>query len=131
MNAIQVKGKVFSGSGEGAKFVKLPWVKAQIIDKLGFVPYAGTLNIKLNEDSLILKKYLIKKAKPIQILPVKGFCRGDCFKAVFMGKLDCAVVVPNVKNYPEDVIEIIAPINLRQKFNLKDGDVVDVKILFN
>jgi riboflavin kinase len=131
INAIKLKGKIFSGSGEAAEFIKLPWVKAQISEKLGFTPYNGTLNIKLNEESLTLKRRFLKKAKPIQILPPKGFCRGTCFRAVFMDELECAIVVPEVDGYPEDVIEIIASTNLRQQFQLKDGDVVKVKILLS
>ncbi|MGQ9506613.1 MAG: DUF120 domain-containing protein [Candidatus Bathycorpusculaceae bacterium] len=131
ITAIQFEGKIFSGSGEAAQFIKLPWVKAQIIEKLGFTPYNGTLNIKLNEKSLTLKRLFLNKAKPIPILPAKGFCRGTCFKAVFMDNLECAIVVPEVDGYPEKVIEIIAPINLREKFQLKDGEMVKVKILLS
>lgn len=131
IDAIQLKGKIFSGSGEAAEFIKLPWVKAQIIEKLGFIPYNGTLNIKLNEENLTLKRRFLKKAKPIRILPPKGFCFGTCFRAIFMDKLECAIVVPEVDGYPEDVIEIIASTNLRQQFQLKDGDVVKVKILLS
>jgi riboflavin kinase len=128
---MQLEGRVFSGSGEGTQFVTLPWVKAQTTEKLGFIPYDGTLNIKLNENSLSLKKRFLNKAKPTYILPTRGFCRGTCFKAVFMGKIECAVVIPEVNDYPEDVIEIIAPTNLREKFQLKDGDIVKVKIFFS
>jgi riboflavin kinase len=125
---VHIQGKIFSGTGEGAKFIQLPWVKRQITKKLGFTPYQGTLNIKLTEDSLNLKE-LLKKVDAIEILPSKGFSRGKCFEAYFMDELKCAIVMPDVVNYPVDVVEVIAPINLREKFNLKDGDMVDVKII--
>jgi riboflavin kinase len=130
MSVILVEGKVFSGSGEGAKFVALPWVKKQITKKLGFKPYPGTLNIKLTRDCKNLKNAL-KNAKPIEISPRKNFCRGICFKAFLMDNVKCAVVIPEIADYPEDVIEILAPINLREKFQLKDGDNVKVKILLS
>lgn len=126
--AIQFEGKIFSGSGEGAKFVSLPWVKKQITKKLGFTPYLGTLNIKLTEDSLNFKE-LLKKAKAIEISPSEGFCRGKCFEAYFMDELKCAIVMPDVANYPVDIVEVIAPINLRERFHLRDGDAVTVKII--
>ena len=66
----------------------------------------------------------------LEISPSKGFCRGKLFKAYFVNYLKCAIVKPKVVNYPENVIEIVAPVNLREKFQLKDGDVVEVKILF-
>jgi len=124
---LRVKGIVFSGSGEGARFIEIPWVRKQITEKLGFIPYAGTLNIKLAEG--IANSKLLKKAKAIEILPAEGFCRGKCFNACFMDTLKCAIVIPEVENYPEDILELIAPINLREKFKLKDGDIVNVEIM--
>jgi len=123
-----LKGKIFSGSGEGTKFIRLPWVKQQIAEKLGFIPYIGTLNIKLTAESVTIKKSL-RNARAIVISPVKGFCRGRCFSAYFMQDLKCAIILHEVKNYLEDVIEVVAPVNLRKKFKLKDGDMVEVKII--
>ncbi|MEM3699284.1 MAG: DUF120 domain-containing protein [Candidatus Bathyarchaeia archaeon] len=128
---IQFEGKIFSGSGEAAKFISLPWVKEQIAEKLCFTPYNGTLNIRLDENSVALKRHILNNAKAIKILPSEGFCQGTLLKAVFMGKMECAIVVPEVDGYPEDVVEIIAPINLRKRFQLKDGDKVKVKILLS
>jgi len=129
LETLCIKGKVFSGKGEGAKFIKLSWVRKQIKEKLGFTPYSGTLNIKLAEDGIKHKK-LLKKAKSIEISPVMGFCRGRCFKAYLMDNLECAIVVPEVENYPEDILEIVASINLRKKLQLRDGNIIEVKILF-
>jgi riboflavin kinase len=123
-----VEGKVFSGGGEGAKFIALPWVRKQIAEKLGFTPYSGTLDLRMTEADVDLKKSL-KNARSIEISPAEGFCRGRCFNAYFMDTLKCAIVIPEVENYPEDVIEIIAPINLRETFILQDGDVIEVKIV--
>ncbi|NWF87389.1 CTP-dependent riboflavin kinase [Candidatus Bathyarchaeota archaeon] len=126
MKTSHIKGKVISGSGEGAKFTELPWVKEQIVEEVGFTPYLGTLNVKVTEPSLL--KRLLENAKWIEISPVNGFCRGKIVKAHFMDNLECAIIIPEVGNYPEDVIELIAPINLRKKFKLRDGDTVEVKI---
>ncbi len=122
-----LKGKVFSGSGEGAKFVELSWVRRQIEDRLGFTPYAGTLNIKLTKESVTVKNSL-KKANGIEISPAEGFCRGKCFHA-YISNLQCAIVIPEIKNYPADVIEVIASVNLREKLNLKNSDSVEVKVI--
>lgn len=122
-------GKVVSGSGEGGKFTELPWVKKQITEKLGFSPFPGTLNIKLNENSLKVKKAL-EKLNLVEISPQEGFCKGKCIEACFMNQLKCAIVIPKVENYPEDLIEIVAPVNLRDKFQLRDGDTVEVEVLF-
>jgi len=125
---LTLKGKVFSGSGEGAEFIRLSWVRKQIAEKLDFIPYIGTLNIKLTAESVAVKKSL-KNARAVEILPIKGFCRGRCFPACLIQDLKCAIIIPEVKNYPEDIIEVVAPVNLREKFKLKDGDMVEVRIM--
>jgi len=128
LKTLDVKGKVFSGKGEGADFIKLSWVKAQIAEKLGFEPYSGTLNVKLTAKSVKLRK-LLEKAKSIEISPADGFCSGRCFRACLMQNLECAVVVPESADYPENIIEIIAPIHLRKRLQLKDGSMVEVQII--
>jgi len=128
MKWLQAKGKIFSGEGKGANFIKLPWVKDQIAEKIGFTPYPGTLNIKLTKDSVHVKT-LLKSAKAIELSPPQGFCRGKCFKARFMKEINCAVIIPEIEDYPENIIEVIAATNLRSKFQLRDGKIVYVEIM--
>jgi len=128
LKTLCIKGIIFSGKGEASRFIELPWVKRQIVEKLGFVPHPGTLNLKLTKEEL-RHRNLLEKAEAIEISPVKGFSRGRCFKARLMDKLKCAIVIPEIPNYPENVIEVIAPTNLREKLQLRDGDSVEVKIL--
>jgi CTP-dependent riboflavin kinase len=120
-----VKGKIFSSSKRGKQFVNLSWVKKQINEKLGFNPYPGTLNLRLKNETGINK---LRKANGITITPEKGYCEGKCFKALIMGKVKGAVVLPDVPKYPTDVLEILAPVNLRENFGLKDGAEIKVKI---
>ena len=126
MPKIVFKGTVFSGNGEGRKFIELPWVKQQIQEKLGFTPYAGTLNIRLAEDSVVQKK-LLQDAKGIEVYPEKGYYSGLLIKA-YMGILECAIVVPQVPNYPSDVLEVIASVCLRERLTLADGSEVAVTV---
>ena len=127
MKTLLLEGEVFSGKGEGTEFTKLPWVRKQIKEKLGFTPYLGTLNIRLTERSVILKN-LLKNAQGIEITPAEGFHRGVCFKAYLMG-LECAVVIPEVQDYPENTLEVVAPTKLREHLKLKDGSIIEIKVL--
>ena len=126
MKKIKLSGKVFSGQGRGEKFLELPWVKRQIKAKLGFTPYNGTLNIKLSGESAKRRK-LLEKAASVKICPPEGFCSGTVVNAS-IGALDCAIVIPEVAGYPEDVLEIIAPANLRETLQLEDGDEITVTV---
>jgi riboflavin kinase len=123
---IKFEGTVFSGKGQGKKFVQLPWVKQQLIEKTGFYPYLGTLNIRLTEES-VKQKSQLEMRSGIAIDPAEGYCPGFLFKAEICG-LGCFVVVPQVPNYPKDVLELIAPEYLREKLSLRDGDYVYVEL---
>ncbi|MEM3602382.1 MAG: DUF120 domain-containing protein [Candidatus Bathyarchaeia archaeon] len=126
---ILLKGRVSHGLGEGAKFVGFPWAEKQIREKLGFTPYPGTLNIKLERNCIEYLK-ILRNAYGVEITPPNGYCSGKCFKAYLMDNFECAVVIPEVKGYPEDLVEVIAPLNLRRHFKLKDGDIIMVKVEF-
>lgn len=123
---MRLNGAVFSGGGNGKKFLELPWVKQQIREKLGFTPYPGTLNVKLNEKSVKQRK-LLEEATSMKICPVKGYCKGLLFKA-FLGVVECAIVLPEVAGYPKDLLEIIASVNLRKALLLEDGCEVTITV---
>ncbi len=124
-----LKGTVCSGKGQAAKFIELPWVRKQIAEKLGFTPHPGTLNLRLiseaNENAILLKK-----GNAIEILPAKGFHRGWCFKASLSEDFPCAIIMPDVSGRPEDMVEIIAPVNLRRALQLGNGDFAEIEIGF-
>lgn len=128
MKRIQFAGTVFSGGGEGREFTRLEWVQRKMAEKLGFTPYAGTLNLHLTEDSAKRKNMLTKK-DALGIITSKGYCDGLLFKAQ-IDSIECGIIIPQVKNYPEDELEVIAAVNLRQQLDLRDGDSVDVTIFF-
>lgn len=126
LNTIVLNGKVISGEGNGKKYLCLPWVKKQVEEKLGFTPYLGTLNLQLSTGSVARRK-LLEKTSVLQIFPPKGYCTGIVFKACINGT-ECAIVIPQVKNYPQSLLEIIASENLREKFHLTDGKNVAVTV---
>lgn len=128
MKTLCLKGTVFSGKGEAAEFVSLSWARKQIEEELGFTPYSGTLNIRLDGKSTKLKSALMK-ARGTEILPAPGYCRGRIFEASIM-KVKCAVVIPEVPGYAEDVVEVVSSTNLRERLHLVDGSSVDVKVTF-
>jgi len=119
-------GTVFSGTGNGKKFIDLPWVKQQIEEKLGFSPYSGTLNIHLTKEGA-KKISLLETTKGILVEPKVGYFPGVLFKA-HIDFLESAVVIPKLPSYPKDVLEIIAPVYLREQLKLVDGSLVTVTV---
>ncbi len=128
---IVLEGFVFSGSGEGAYYISLPKYFKQIEEKLGFKPYPGTLNIKLNEESL-KNRALIEKLKGIKIEGFKEgekiFGAGKCFPAIINGKIEGAMIIPEKTRYNSSVIELISEKYLRKELNIKDGDIIKIYV---
>lgn len=128
---VEMEGFYEKGREEGRRFVSIPWVHNQFKEKLGFSPYPGTLNIRLRHDYLknlrLIRDHL---DGGLTILPPKGsgYCIGVCFRAKFEGVENGALVIPLVKDYYRDVIEILAPVELKERFKLKEGDLVRVEV---
>jgi len=126
---ILVHGEVVTGMGEGQYYVNQEGYQEQFLSLLGFKPYEGTLNVRV-QPSDVHKLALLQGAKGIRI---KGFERnGRTFGEVVchlakVQNIECAVVVPKRSHY-EDIIEIICKYHLRRTLGLKDGDVVEVRI---
>lgn len=127
-----VTGEVISGMGEGKYYMELSGYKKQFKKVLGFTPYPGTLNLKLNSEVDIRGRQILQDLKGIE---VEGFTSGDrTFGAVkcFMAKIDGvegAVIIPMRTHHGVNTLEIIAPENIRDKIGLNDGDEITVKVI--
>ena len=125
LQSIKFVGAVYTGQGHGKFFVELPWVIRQLKNSTGFTPYPGTLNMRLIPKSTEQRVHLtptngvLVKPKAAMYLP------GYLYKARLFDT-ECYVVLPDVPNYPQDLLEIIAAENLRNRFNIKDGDTITV-----
>lgn len=94
---------------------------------MGVVPYFGTLNMRLTSDGVEQRAYLTSQNGGVLIKPKNGYLPGYLYKAKLFDII-CYVVLPDVPNYSRDCLEIIAAENLRNKFNIKDGDVITVLV---
>lgn len=127
---LRIKGKVTSGTGRAAKFLSLDWVHSQIKEKFGFFPYKGTLNLAIDERTSENYRIYALTHPGILVEPVvEGYSSGKFFSVRIDGRIDGAIVIPQVLGYPRDLVEIIAPVNLRDRIGLKDGDEVAIEIL--
>jgi riboflavin kinase len=124
-----LRGKIITGLGEGQYYISLEGYRTQFIEKLGFDPYPGTLNVRLDANSIDIRK---KIAQSIRISGFtdqnRTFGKGSCFR-VRISDIEGAVITPERTHYPEDIIEIIAPVNLRKHLELKDGNNINVEVI--
>ena len=123
------KGCIISGMGEGKYYTEQSGYVNQFKTKLGFVPFPGTLNVKIdyiernkirllkNYGGIIIDEFTTKN---------RTFGRVLCFKAT-INNIKGSIVLPRRSHY-SNVLEIISEHHLRKKLNLKDGDIVEVII---
>ena len=125
--ATKVTGTISRGMGEGAYYVNE--YAEEIKNKLGYKPFPGTLNVKISEP-LIMDRLLTGTIKgfkkknrtfgSIRYAPVRVSAKGQT--------VDCHIIVP-ARTHHKDVLEIICPLNLRDKLGIADGDSVNVAFL--
>jgi riboflavin kinase len=125
-------GKVVSGLGEGKYYTEQSGYVQQFEEKLGFVPFPGTLNVEI-EFIERNKLRLLKDSQAININEFKTknrtFGAVKCFKAKING-VDGAIVLP-LRTHYSNVLELISEFNLRKKLNLKDADCIEIIIYFD
>jgi riboflavin kinase len=131
---ILVKGVVFSDLGRAGAFLGLGWVRDAIRERVGFDPYPGTLNVRAQGADLIRWEQVRRHGGKIVLpSPDPAFCNAFLFTGSLEGwesqsesRERIAVVVPEVKEYPADKLEIIAAVSLKQTRSVRDGDALTV-----
>ena len=86
-----LSGKISSGVREGAYYMSLKKYVIQFKEKIGYVPYPGTLNISLDERSSTNMLNMLSNRKPDAV--IDGFSDGKrtygwvkCYKCAIEGK---------------------------------------------
>ena len=129
---IELRGELFSGIGEGAYYVSLYGYRKQFFRKLGFDPYPGTLNVSLKTLS---DRRFRRDLEQYQGIYLEGFQDENrtyggvwCFKVILNDVVEGALLISERTHYDDSVLEIISPIYIRKKLNLRDGDLIRVRI---
>ena len=129
-NHLIITGKIVSGAGQGAYFTQIGWVQQQCNEKLGFKPYPGTLNVEIAPDDLPLVASLDQNSGVKFVSPDPKFCNATVFP-VELGEINGAIIIPEekVRIHAENIIEIIAPMNIKTSLNVKDGDSIIISLI--
>jgi riboflavin kinase len=130
--SVTLEGILFSGLGEGAYYVTRDGYRKQFIEKLGFDPYPGTLNLKLTSDYDMKTRSELETYPAIEVQGFKNETRTygpvRCFPAVINNRVKGAVLSAMRSHYDSSVLEIISSDYIRSKLKLKDGNKVKVEI---
>ena len=97
--------------------------------KIGYIPFPGTLNIKLNQLQDILQ---LGELDNIMIDPFSDGKRtygwAKCFHATLNNSIKCELIRLERTHHDNSVIELISKNNLRKTGRLETGSKVTVKI---
>jgi riboflavin kinase len=136
-HVIDFEGHIITGMGEGAYYMSLDGYKKQFKEKLGYEPYPGTLNIKLNSMLFVEAKKEMLKYPSINI---EGFSDQSrtfgwvkCYPASINDSknINSAILILERTHYDDSIIELIAPFSIKEQFSLKNGDYVKLKVNTN
>jgi len=122
-----LQGKIVSGVRKAAVFTRLDWVQAQCLEKLAFRPYPGTLNVELDGESLRAFDRLDTAAAVRLSPPDPIFCEARAM-AVTVEGTPGAIIIPAeaVRVHGKQIIEVLAPVRLRDALQRDDGDLVEL-----
>ena len=132
----RITGVIFSDLGLAASFMSLGWVQRALRESLGFAPFPATLNVRPQggDDSAVWRR--VRAGSPGLPLPIAetGFCSARLYPVVISRgigerdeRVDGAVIVPEVNDYPSEKIEIVAPVRLKEHWGVSDGDVLTLE----
>ena len=132
-SSIELKGEIISGMGEGAYYMSLKGYTKQFKSKIGYVPFPGTLNVKLYQ-----KEYLeaIQQIDDLDGQKINSFSDGKrtygwvkCFTAKLNRTINCQLIRLERTHYDNSIIELISKNNICKVANLKLGSKVSIKII--
>jgi len=130
--SVTLEGALFTGLGEGAYYISKDGYRKQFIEKLGFDPYPGTLNLKLTTDYDIKTRAELEGYPAIELQGFQNESRSfgavKCYPSVINNKMKGAVVFAMRTHYNSSVLEVVAQAFLRGSLKLKDGNKVKVEI---
>jgi CTP-dependent riboflavin kinase len=127
---------IYSDLGLAASFMALDWVQLALKQSLGFAPFPATLNVrpKAAADAETWRR-MRTEAAGLQLAPAEGgYCNARLFPiGISTGEksareeIEGAILLPEVKDYPSDKIEIVAPVRLKDHLGVEDGDALTLE----
>ena len=132
--SLKLKGVVTSGVGRGAKFINMSEYK-KIFASLGMPnPFPGTLNVIIVNG--LLYKEIVNICRPrLYVSKVEAGTKVFGGVIIWEGTLSknqkevpVLILRPLLSKHKENILEIISPLYLREYFNLRDGDYVNLYI---
>ena len=132
----RLSGIIFSDLGQASSFMALAWVQDLLKERLGYRPFPATLNVrpKDTEDAQVWRRVRRDRVGTPLTPAADGHCGAKLYRVEICrtangAKVGGAILVPEVNDYPQDKIEIVAPVRLKDHFRVDDGDQLTLEFL--
>lgn len=129
---VELEGKLVSGMGEGAYYMSLKGYTRQFRAKIGYVPFPGTLNVRLDRKA---HQETIRQFEGSEGTKINGFSDGrrtygwvKCFSGTVNNTIKCELIVLERTHHDDSIVELISKVCIRESGNLKDGSRVSIRI---
>lgn len=131
-SSVELEGRLVSGMGEGAYYMSLGGYTKQFKSKIGYVPFPGTLNVKLDRK---VHRQAIKQFEGTAGIKINGFSDGvrtfgwvKCFRCIVNDSIKCELIILERTHHDDSVIELISEACIREAGRLSDGSRVSISI---
>ncbi|MFX0061494.1 MAG: DUF120 domain-containing protein [Candidatus Hermodarchaeota archaeon] len=135
-NYVEIYGTVVTGLGEGKYYMSLPGYEAQFLDYLGWVPYQGTLNLRLTDPDDFKNLEILFKTQGFRTKEFEyqgrrfGVCRLWYAKLFLDDQNIRAAIIKPERTHHLGTIEILAEKNLREAYAIKDGMKLKIHVYY-
>jgi riboflavin kinase len=132
---IILSGTVVEGMGKGKQFISLDGYQEKFKEQLSYEPFAGTLNVELDTESVRTRNRLTELEPtrirgwededesygPVYCYPAKLEADTRIYKPVH-------VIEPERTQHDDDQLELLADTKLRTELNIESGDEVTIYV---
>lgn len=129
---LEIEGELVSGMNEGAYYMSHRGYTEQFESRIGYVPFPGTLNLRLDKKP---DQHAASLLKGLEGIRIDGFSDGQrtfgwvkVFKCVVNDSIDCGLIVLERTHHNDTIVELISKVCIREAIGLNDGDAVSVMI---
>lgn len=133
---VGLRGRVTEGMGEGGHYISLEGYRVQFVERLGYEPFPGTLNVSLDEESVRRRGRLAS----LDAIPIDGwedeqrtYGPAVCYPATLANEAGdryaaAHAIVPERTHHDEDNLEVIAPDKLRDELGLGEAAPIAIEV---
>jgi len=129
---IEFMGNIISGMGEGAYYMSMKGYTKQFKSKLGYIPFPGTLNVKLKDKKFVEAKRELDAHDGIMIdgfsdeKRTYGWVR--CYPAKINNSVDGMLITLERTHYDDSILELISHTNIKKAAKLSKDSQISIRV---